>query len=427
MFQKTTLKNGLRLITANIEGTEAITALVLFKVGSRYETKSENGISHFIEHMMFKGTKKRPNTLALSKDLDRVGAEYNAFTSRDYTGYYVKVDAEKLELALDVLSDMLLNSKFEEGELEKEKGVISEEIRMYEDNPMMFIDDLFEENLFGSDHPLGRSIAGTVKGINGFSRKKMIDYREKYYTPNNTVLVLTGNLKNKKINELTEKYFGENGKKAKPVFEKFVYPEKNNHPKIKIKNKETEQIQLALGFPAYSYFDPQVYALNLLSVILGGNMSSRLFISIREKRGLCYFIRSYSNVYEDAGNVVIQAGLDKTRIMPAIKAILEELQKVKKFGVKEEELKRAKDCIKGRLILSLEDSSSVADWYAKQELLMKEVLTPEEKLKKIFSVSGDDIKKVANDIFLGEKLNLAIIGPVNEEEFIKKINLNSFL
>src|SRR3989339_225179 len=260
MFQKTTLKNGLRLITANIEGTEAITALVLFKVGSRYETKSENGISHFIEHMMFKGTKKRPNTLALSKDLDRVGAEYNAFTSRDYTGYYVKVDAEKLELALDVLSDMLLNSKFEEGELEKEKGVISEEIRMYEDNPMMFIDDLFEENLFGSDHPLGRSIAGTVKGINGFSRKKMIDYREKYYTPNNTVLVLTGNLKNKKINELTEKYFGENGKKAKPVFEKFVYPEKNKSKKKKKKKKRNEQNLIGVGVPPFFFFRPPIFA-----------------------------------------------------------------------------------------------------------------------------------------------------------------------
>jgi predicted Zn-dependent peptidase len=427
VFQKTILKNGLRLITAQIEGTQAITALVLFKVGSRYETKTENGVSHFIEHMMFKGTKRRPNTLALSKDLDRVGAEYNAFTSRDYTGYFVKVDAKKLDLAFDILSDMLLSSKFEGAEIEKEKGVISEEIRMYEDNPMMFIEDLFEETLFGGDHPLGRSVAGSVKGINSFSREMMVGYKEKYYTPNNAVLVLAGNLKGKKINNLAEKYFGKKGESAKPSFRKFAYPKKDNKFRIKIQHKKTEQVQLALGFPAYSYFDPKIYALNLLGVILGGNMSSRLFISIREKMGLCYFIKSYANIYEDTGNMIIQAGLDKTRIVPAVKAILDELNKVKKAGAKKEELERAKECIKGRLILTLEDSSNVADWYAKQELLMKEILTPEEKLKRIFSVSGDDIKKVANDIFLRDKLNLAMIGPVGEEEFKKQAKLNSFL
>ena len=418
MFNKKKLKNGLRLILAPLKGTKAVTVLVLFKVGSRYENKSNNGISHFIEHMMFKGTKRRPDTLTISKDLDRVGAEYNAFTSRDYTGYYVKVDAEKIDLALDILSDMIFNSKFETSEINREKGVISEEIKMYEDNPMMFVDDLFEENLFGEDHPLGRKISGSIKGINKFSRKEMLSYKEKYYRPDNGVIVLAGNtshLDDKSIN----KYFGKAKGKTEASFKSFSY--KDDKPKIKIQFRETEQVQLALGFPAYSYFNDNIYALNLLSIILGGNMSSRLFISIREKKGLCYFIRTFTNTYEDTGSLIVQSGLDKNRVETAVQAIIEELNKVKKKGVTAEELNRAKECIKGKLVLTLEDSSNVADWYAKQELLIGKALTPEAKFKKIFKVTQRDIQSVANEIIQKERLNIALIGPVEEKKFVEKI------
>lgn len=413
MFQKKVLKSGLRLITSPISGTEAATILVLCKVGSRCETRELNGVSHFIEHMMFKGTKKRPETLDISRDLDSVGAEYNAFTSRDHTGYYIKIEQDKIELALDMLSDMLRNSKFDEKEIKRESGVISEEIRMYEDNPMMFIEDLLEETMFG-DHPLGWKISGDVATVKSFNRKMMLEYRDKFYQPNNTVLALAGKFDDRAVG-LAEKYFGEAGVKVKPIFKKFSFPSGESKPKLKIQFKETEQAQLAIGFPGYSHFDPEHYALQILSIILGGYMSSRLFISIREKRGLCYFIRSYANVYEDTGNLVIQSGLDKSRITSAIGAIFEELDKVIRNGVTEEELKRAKECVKGRLVLALEDSSQVADWYARQELLTGEILTPEEKLKKVFAVTAGDIKKVAKEVMQKNKMSIALIGPFKDE------------
>lgn len=413
MFEKKVLKSGLRLITSPISGTEAATILILCKVGSRYEDLTQNGVSHFIEHMMFKGTKRRPETIDISRDLDSVGAEYNAFTSRDHTGYYIKIEQNKIELALDILSDMLWNSKFDEKEIKRESGVISEEIRMYEDNPMMFIEDLLEQTMFG-DHPLGRKISGDVATVKSFKRKMMLEYRDRFYQPSNTVLSLAGKFDDQAVG-LAEKYFGGLGVKAKPIFKKFDFSADEAKPKLKIQFKETEQVQLALGFPGFSHSDPKLYTLQLMSIILGGYMSSRLFISIREKRGLCYFIRSYTNVYEDTGNLVIQSGLDKTRITSAIGAIFEELDKVSRNGVTEEELERAKECVKGRLVLALEDSSQVADWYAKQDLLTGEILTPEEKLKKVFAVTSGDIKKIAKEVMQKKNMTVALIGPFKDE------------
>lgn len=412
MFQKKVLKNGLRFLTSSISGTEAATILVLCKVGSRHEELSQNGVSHFVEHMMFKGTERRPETIDISRDLDSVGAEYNAFTSRDHTGYYIKIEQDKIELALDMLSDMLRNSKFDEKEIKRESGVITEEIRMYEDNPIMFIEDLLEQTMFG-DHPLGRKISGDVATVKSFDRKMMLEYRDRFYQPNNTVLALTGKFDDRAVG-LAEKYFGGGGVKVKPTFKKFNFGTAGK-PKLKVQFKETEQAQLAIGFQGYSHFDPGHYALQILSIILGGYMSSRLFINIREKRGLCYFIKSYANVYEDTGNLVIQSGLDKTRITSAIGAIFEELDKVVRGGVTAEELERAKECVKGRLVLALEDSSQVADWYAKQELLIGEILTPEEKLKKVFAVTAGDIKKVAKDVIQKNKMSVALIGPFRDE------------
>jgi predicted Zn-dependent peptidase len=411
------LNNGARLITAPIYGTEAATILILFKVGSRYESKNINGVSHFIEHMMFKGTTKRPNTFVISKELDSVGALYNAFTSRDHTGYFVKINSEKIETALDILSDILFNSKFEAQEIEREKGVISEEIRMYEDNPIMFIEDIFEQTLFGN-HPLGQRISGTVETIKKFNREQILKYKNYFYQPKNMVIGLAGKI-GKKDKSLIQKYFGQKGISIKPKFSKFYFL-RSKKPKFNLLYRETEQVQLALGFPGYSYFNSKIYALTLLSVILGGTMSSRLFISIRERQGLCYFIKSFLNVYEDTGNLVIQSGLDKSRIKEAIRAILDELNKIKKEGVTEEELKRAKECIKGRLILDLEDSSEVANWYAKQELLIGKILTPEEKLKKIFAVTPAAIQRVAADVIKTKNLCAAIIGPFKDKKpFIK--------
>src|SRR3989344_2283855 len=348
MFKKTKLKNGIRLITVPNKSTKAVTILILFPVGSRYETRDIGGISHFIEHMMFKGTEKRPTSLDISKELDSVGAEFNAFTSKDYTGYYIKASADKIELAYDILSDMLFHSKFDQGELDKERGVIVEEINMYEDNPLMYVDSLFEELVFG-DHPLGWQIAGKRNIIKTVPRQKLVDYLHHYYQPANMILIAAGNISEPKVKTLTQKYFTNTGDSDFKKFPAFSLPQ--DSPRVKVSFKETEQVQMCLGYPGLSYFDEDRYSLQLLSIILGGNMSSRLFVNIRERYGLCYFIRASTEHYHDAGTFVVQAGLEKARIMEAIKLIMEELKKAKDNGVTEKELQDAKDFLKGKMAL----------------------------------------------------------------------------
>ncbi len=418
MFKKTKLKNGIRLITVPNKSTKAVTVLILLPVGSRYETKNIGGVSHFIEHMMFKGTEKRPTSLDISKELDSVGAEFNAFTSKDHTGYYVKASADKIELAYDILSDMLFHSKFDQGELDKERGVIVEEINMYEDNPLMYVESLFEELVFG-DHPLGWQIAGTREVIKTVPREKIIQYRGSYYQPANMIIVVAGNIKESGVKNLTEKYFGKDGAKD---FKKFPsYGAKQNIPRLCLSFKETEQVQLCLGFPGVSYFDKDLYALQLLSIILGGNMSSRLFVNIREKHGLCYFIRASNEMYHDAGTFVVHAGLDKARIKDAIKLILEELKKARGSGVTKKELQGAKDFLKGKIVLNLEDSESQADFFGKQELFYQKLMTPEEKLKLYMEVKLSDIAGAAKRIFNFKKINLALIGPFKEKKEFEKL------
>ncbi|OGF30899.1 hypothetical protein A2533_03040 [Candidatus Falkowbacteria bacterium RIFOXYD2_FULL_35_9] len=421
MIEKKQFENGLRLVTIPDLSVRSVTIFVLFAVGSRYEDKDINGASHFVEHLMFKGTKKRPNSLDISKALDSFGAEYNAATSKDWTGYYIKIDSRHLEEALDILSDMIYNSKFDAGEINKERGVILEEINMYQDNPLMYIEDILEQVVFKGS-TLGSEIAGPKKVIREISRKKLFDYKNTHYVPEKTVIGIAGKIDNS-IERLVKKYFQTTDKKIKGVkqvgYKDFVFDQKET--RIKIIYKKTEQVQVALGFPAYGYFDPRVYALNLLSVILGGNMSSRLFISVREKRGLAYFVRCYPNIYQDTGCLVIQSGLDKHRVGLAIETIVNELRRIKSTGVTVDELKKAKEYLRGKVVLALEDTASQADWYAKQELLQNQILTPEQKFKKFDLVTVADIKKVAKEIFVKEKTSLALIGPFKDEKYFEKL------
>jgi len=413
MFKKTKLKNGIRLITVPNKSTKAVTILILFPVGSRYETRDIGGISHFIEHMMFKGTEKRPTSLDISKELDSVGAEFNAFTSKDYTGYYIKASADKIELAYDILSDMLFHSKFDQGELDKERGVIVEEINMYEDNPLMYVDSLFEELVFG-DHPLGWQIAGKRNIIKTVPRQKLVDYLHHYYQPANMILIAAGNISEPKVKTLTQKYFTNTGDSDFKKFPAFSLPQ--DSPRVKVSFKETEQVQMCLGYPGLSYFDEDRYSLQLLSIILGGNMSSRLFVNIRERHGLCYFIRASAELYHDAGTFVVQAGLEKSRIKDAIRLIMKELDEAKNKGVTEKELQNAKDFLKGKMVLNLEDSESQADFFGKQELIYGELVAPEEKLKLYMKVKASDILRVAKEIFDPKKINLALIGPYKDDK-----------
>lgn len=423
MYKLLTLKNQAKLILAPRHETKAVTVLVLFKVGSRYESQKLNGLSHFLEHLLYKGTKKRPNTLAIAKALDQVGADYNAFTTKDQTGFYVKVIDKKVELAIDILSDIIFHSKFSPEEMTKEKGVIIEEINMYEDNPLLYMEDLMERTVFGSG-PLGRLIIGPRENIRRFSREELVKYHQKFYQPKNMLIAVAGNFEEKRVRDLIGRYFNQEPQKNKPpVFHKFSLKQKR--PQVSLKFKKTEQVQLGLGFKAFSYFDKNLYPFYLLSVILGGSMSSRLFIEVREKRGLCYFIKAMPNIYEDTGLLFIQAGLDKARIFEALSVLWQELLKIKKQGVTPAELKRAKDFLKGKLVLELEESSEIASYLAKQQVLIGKIEKPEEKFKKIDKVSRVEVKKVAEKIILKKLMNLVIIGPFRRKsEFSRFIDRN---
>jgi predicted Zn-dependent peptidase len=420
LYKLITLKNQAKLILAPRHETKAVTVLVLFKVGSRNESQKINGLSHFLEHMLFKGTKRRPDTLAISKALDQVGADFNAFTTKDHTGFYIKVYHKKIELAIDMLSDILFHSKFDPEEIKKEKGVIIEEVNMYEDNPLMYIEDLMERTLFGSGS-LGRLVIGPRENIRGFSRSNLLKYHRTFYQPKNMLIAVAGQYEEPRVLELINKYFNINNQKSGiPKISQFKVRQKK--PQVTLKFQKTEQVQLGLGFPAFSYFDKNLYPLFLLSVILGGSMSSRLFIEIREKKGLSYYIKAMPNVYEDTGLLYIQAGLDKSRIFEALGLLWQELTKIKKQGVTGVELKRAKDFVKGRLVLELEESSEIAAFLAKQKLMTGKIEKPEEKFIKIDKVTLESIKKAAALVIQKKLINLVVIGPFTQKKEFSRFN-----
>src|SRR3989344_175942 len=424
--QKLTLKNGARLILVPYDATNAATVLVYFRVGSRYETVTLNGASHYIEHLMFKGTRRRPNTTMISRELDSVGAEYNAFTGKDHTGYYIKIRGDRLELACDMLSDMLFHSIFAPVETDRERKVIIEEIHMYEDNPMMFVEELFEQNLYDGS-TLGWRISGTRQTMEGIKRQEMIRYRDRHYRPSEMIVVVAGQVPEDAV-ELIERTFGEvpepKGAKPKPFAPFRVSSAKFNKPRLKLHFKETEQVQLALGFPALGHGNPRLPAQLLLSVILGGNMSSRLFIQVRERRGLCYFIRASSNPYEDVGNFLIQSGLARDRLPEALRTIMAELGKIRTSGVTEKELDRAKEYLRGKITLGLEESNELADWYGRQELFLRKMETPEEKFARISAVTRQEVGALARELFANSRLRPALIGPFKDEKpFIKHLRI----
>lgn len=416
MFSKHVLKNNVRVILSPLHETQTVTVLVLFGVGSRYEHRTINGISHFIEHMMFKGTKKRPTALAISKELDGVGAEYNAYTSKEVTGYWIKISKDKLDLALDLVSDMLYNSKFESQEIEREKKVICEEMHMYRDNPIMYVDTLLEKIMF-EPSPLGWDIGGDDDIIMSMTRKSMVEFRNSHYHGKNLVVGVAGNIDQTECLSKITRAFGDSWDRGTKANVCTPYRGKaQTKPQTSVYYKETEQIQVALGFHGYSYADPKSYAASMLAMILGIGMSSRLFIAIRERRGLCYSIRASHQNFLDTGVFSIQAGLDKTRISEAITAIMQELHRIKTGGVTASELKRAKDHIRGKMAISFEDSETVASWYVGQEVLTKKMLTPEEKLANIQAVTKEDVQKVARQFFQTKNINLAVIGPYKDDK-----------
>jgi len=419
-YNKKILENGLRILTIPMENANSVTILVLVGTGSKYESKDINGISHFLEHMFFKGTEKRPTTLKISETLDSVGGEYNAFTSKEMTGFWAKVDKKHFDIALDWLADILLNSKFDKDEIEREKGVIIEEVNMYLDTPTAYIGDLWEELLYG-DQPAGWKVIGEKENILSFDREKITEYFEKHYSPKNMIVCVAGGFDQKTAEEKIKSYFNE--KKSENFDIKEKTKESQKEPNILLHNKKTDQTHFCLGVRAYDLFSEKKYALALLSIILGGNMSSRLFIEVRERNGLAYSIHTSADSATDTGYLVTQAGIDHKNLEKSIKIILQEYKKIKDEEISEKELQKAKDYLKGRMSLSLDSSDYQASFYGLQELLENEVLTQDEKFDKIDKVSISDIKNVAGDIFLPEKLNLAVLGPVdkNDKEKLKEL------
>ena len=419
MFKKIILKNNLRLILAPLGSSNAITVLIMVGTGSRYESKELNGISHFLEHMFFKGTKKRPDTFGISSELDKIGAEFNAFTGKETTGFYIKANAKYLDLSLDILSDILINSIFDIKEINKEKGVILEEMKMIQDAPMHYISDLFESLLYKGSQ-LGQLIIGTEKNILNFKQKDFLNYLRNHYIANNIVICIAGNAKKIKSSKLkTEKYFRSINKNSnKEKISKVL----NNQtkPNILLHYKKTDQVNFCLGVRAYGLKDKKRFALKLLSVILGGNMSSRLFVEIREKRGMAYYIRTTHEAYIDTGYLATQGGVDKKNLQESIEIILKEYKKIVDKGVGNKELQKAKDYIKGISSINLETSDQIANFFTNQEILLGKISTPEQHFEKIDKVSAADIQNVAKDIFVNKKLNLAIIGEYkNKNEFEK--------
>ena len=412
------LKNNLPVFLIKLPALKTATVLVIFKTGSKYETKKNSGLSHFIEHLFFKGTVKRPSTLILSSELDSIGAEFNAFTGKECTGYYIKSAKNKIGIAIDVLNDLLSNSKFDREEIEREKGVIIEELNMYKDNPKLSIEDVFENCLYG-DSPAGRDTIGTKENILSFKRSDVLKYFSDQYGTKNMAIFLAGNFFEKEIiKDLNEKFgnFKKNNYKNKV---KVI--EKQKQPNFLIKNKKIDQIVLSLGFRSFPANHRDEYPLKLLSIILGGSMSSRLFIKLRERQGLAYSVFSNIETYSDSGYITVQAGVPKDKLMEALTVILQEYGQMKKNLVTEEELKKAKDLIAGKTIVQMEGSDDFSSWYGYQFVNNSKFKTPEESLKKIKQVTASDIKRVAQKLFVNSGLNLAIIGDVKNKQKIKNI------
>jgi len=418
MFKKTTLSNGLRIITVPQKGTQAVTVLVLVGTGSKYEKKEINGISHFIEHLFFKGTKKRPSPLAVVEPLDKIGGIYNAFTSEDYTGYFTKVAASYFDLALDWVSDIYLNSLLPEKEIKKERRVIIEEINMHCDHPMSYVGILWSKLLYG-DQPAGWDVAGTKESVMKISRQNLISYMKNQYVAQNTIICAAGKINSSVTINKVKKYFSKINT-TKPL-KKSKVVERQTIPECLLHLRKTDQTHLCLGVRGYNLFHPQRFAQELLGIILGGMMSSRLFMEVRGKLGIAYYITTSVDSDPDTGYLVTQAGVDNEKIEKAISVILKEYKKVTQRKVPKDELKKAKDCIKGKTTLLLESSDAQASFYAGQELLEKKILTPEEIFAKIDKVAAEDILKVAKDIFQPKKLNLALIGPFKDKAKFQKL------
>lgn len=417
-YEKKIFKNGLRCIVAPMPDTEAVTLWVLFGTGSKYETKRINGVSHFLEHLFFKGTKKRPRPGQIWQELDRTGSQKNAFTSKEFTGYYVKSASKFFDVSLDVVSDILLNPLFKKTEIEKERGVILQEISMYEDDPRRQVYEILEELLYG-DCPAGWDTAGYPNTVKNITRDDIVKYRNSHYLSSNAVVVVAGNVLKDKVFAQVEKSFS--GMKDGRKVEKLRVIERQSKPQVLFKKKDADQTHVRIAVRAFNMYDEQRFPLMILQTILGGNSSSRLWTEIREKAGLSYYVSAGAEHYTDAGYVVASAGVPHGTLPKVTRSIIKIFKDIKNKGVSEKEVKFAKEFIHGSMPLAFESTDEVATYLASQELFYKKVMLPEEILSKIDKVRRGDIIKIAREIFTPQKISMVAIGPHDEIKEYEKI------
>jgi predicted Zn-dependent peptidase len=412
-FERQTLDNGLRVLLASMPQATSVTCMIMLAAGSRYETRDTSGIAHFSEHMFFKGTERRPTARDIGMEVDGIGGEFNAFTGKEYTGYFVKCAAEFRDTALDVLVDMLRNSKFEPDEIEREKGVIVEEMNMYFDTPRDFIGGVYEELLYG-DQPLGWDIIGRKETVRAAERDTFLGYTGRWYKPERMVVGLGGNVGADAIGRI-EELLGDLAAEetgAPPA----LVPQSANGARVKIHRKESDQAHLCLGVPSYPLNHPDRYVLQLLATVLGTGMSSRLFTEVRERRGLAYYVFGINHSYTDAGSLYSQAGVDISRADEAVETIVHELRRIAEEPVGSAELEKSRNLAKGRFLLQLENPQGMIMFGLRREVLEGEAVDPSEVQKGLDAVTAEDIQRVAQDVIGGNGLNLALIGPFDDPE-----------
>ncbi|MFC2047502.1 M16 family metallopeptidase [Chloroflexota bacterium] len=417
MYQKTTLDNGLRILTAAMPHSKSVSICIFVGVGSRYETDAEAGISHFIEHLCFKGTPKRPTAWEISKAIEGVGGILNAGTDKELTVYWCKVAQSHFPLALDVLVDILLHSSFDPVELEKERQVIIEEIHMYKDAPQQRVNMLIDDLLWPK-HPLGRDIAGSKESVSAITRDMICNYLANQYQPTNTVVTVAGNLTHQEVVTAVNQAIGDWA--GQEEHSGYLAYTNTQGRQVFVEARDTEQSHLCLALPGLSLVHPKRFTLALLNVILGEGMSSRLFTEIRDKLGLAYSIQSSVEHFLDSGSVTIYAGMEAQNLQVAVKAIIEQLAKLKK-PISEAELSKAKEQSKGRLILRMEDSRNVASWAGGQEILTERILSVDQVISIIDTITTEELSQLAQELLVGSRLRLAVVGPISSDEPLEKL------
>jgi predicted Zn-dependent peptidase len=418
VFERETLPNGLRVLTAPIPTSQSVACFVMLAAGSRYETAETNGIAHFAEHMFFKGTERRPTARDIGSEIDGIGGEFNAFTGKEYTGYYVRCAAEHRRLAFDVLVDMIRHSKFEPEEIDREKGVIVEEMNMYFDTPRDYIGGVYDSLLYG-DQPLGWDIIGRKETVRAATRDTFTDYIGRWYKPERMVVGFGGKIDGDVRADVLELLGDlETASTGTPAPVEILA---NGNARVKLHTKESDQAHLTLGVPSYPLVHPDRYPLQVLATVLGTGMSSRLFTEVRERRGLAYYVFAANHSYTDAGSLYSQAGVDINRVDEAVSTIVGELKRIADEAVPSDELEKAKNVAKGRFVLQLESPHALIMFGLRREVLEDGATEPEEVLSGIEAVTVDDVQRVAQDVIGSHGLNLALIGPFDDAERFEKL------